>query len=127
MDYSVIPTCVFADLELAGVGLKEEEAESVKDLDFSVAEYPFCTTPMAELINRMDGLTRLIYEKGSGKILGAHILGHHASELIAEMALAVREGVTVKDLAYLLHFHPSLAENLQRAGRLGWLMMEMKK
>jgi dihydrolipoamide dehydrogenase len=103
------------------------EAQSTEGLDFGVAEYPFKATPMAEIMNETEGFTRLIYEKGSGKILGGHILGTHSSELIAELTLAVHEGMTVKDLAYLFHFHPCLSENLQRAARAGLLMEEMGK
>jgi dihydrolipoamide dehydrogenase len=124
MDYSVIPRCIFSYPELAGVGLTEEAARLTEGLEFGVAEFPFKSTPMALIMNQTEGLSRLVYEKGSGKILGGHILGPHASELIAELALAVHEGLTVRDLAYFLHFHPSLSENLQRAGKMGRLMAE---
>jgi len=127
VDYSVIPTCVFTEPELASAGLTEEEATLTEGLDFGIVEYPFKTTPMAEIMNRPEGYTRMIYEKGSKKILGAHILGHLASELIAEMALAIRQEVTVEELAYFFHFHPSLTENLQRLGKAAWFMEEMKK
>ena len=78
-------------------------------------------------MNETEGFTRVIYEKGSGKILGGHVLGTHSSDLIAELTLAVRKELTVKDLAYLFHFHPSLSENVQRAARVGWAMDETGK
>jgi len=97
---------------------------AIDGLDYGVAAFPFKSTAMAVIMNQTEGLSRLIYEKGSGKLLGGHIFGPCASELIAELTLAVHEGLSVKDLAYLLHFHPSLSENLQRAGRNGRRMEE---
>jgi len=126
IDYSAIPRCVFTYPELAGVGMTEEEAKGIEGLDFGVSEYPFKTTPMAEIMDETVGFTRLIFEKGSGKILGGHILGPHASELVAEMSLAVHQELTVKDMAYFLHFHPSLSENLQRAAKTGWFMEDRR-
>ena len=127
IDYSAIPRCIFTYPAYSCVGVTEAEAQSTKNLDFGLAEYPFKTTPMAEIMNETEGFTRLIYEKGSGKILGGHVLGTHSSELIAELTLAVRKELTVKDLAYLFHFHPSLSENVQRAARVGWAMDETGK
>ena len=127
IDYSAIPRCIFTYPAYGCVGLTEGEAQLTKNLNFGVAEYPFKTTPMAEIMNETEGFTRLICEKGSGRILGGHVLGTHSSELIAELTLAVREGLSVKDLAYLFHFHPSLSENVQRAARVGWTMEETGK
>ena len=127
VDYSALPRCVFTFPPYACVGLNEEEANSIEGLDYGIAEYLFSSIVMAKIINREEGFTRLIYEKGSGKILGGHILGPQSSELIGELTLAVHQGITVKELASLLHFHPSLAEGLQRAGRVGWLMEDMGK
>ena len=62
----------------------------------------------------MEGYSRLIYEKGTGKILGGHILGPYASELIGQIGIAIRSGMTVRDLQYMLVFHPALSENIQR-------------
>jgi dihydrolipoamide dehydrogenase len=125
IDYSALPRCVFTSPPYACVGLNEEEANSIEGLDYGIAEYPFSAIVMAKIVNKEEGFTRLIYEKGSGKILGGHILGPQASELIAELTLAVHQGLNVKELASLLQFHPSLGEGLQRAARVGWLMEDM--
>jgi dihydrolipoamide dehydrogenase len=127
IDYSAVPRCVFTYPAYACVGLNEEEANSTEGLNYGIAEYPFRAIAMADIMNETEGFIRLIYEKGSGKILGGHIVGAHASELIAELTLAVHQGLNVKELASVLHFHPSLAEGLQRAARVGWLMEDMGK
>lgn len=121
VDYTCIPRCVFTHPPYACVGITEKETNSMDELEYGIAEYPFSTIVMAEISNEIEGFTRLIYEKGSGKILGGHILGPQSFELIAELTLAVHQGVSVRELASVLHFHPSLSEGLQRAARVGWL------
>jgi dihydrolipoamide dehydrogenase len=127
VDFSALPRCIFTSPPYAWVGMNEEEANAIEGLDYGIAEYPFSSIVMAKIVNKEEGFTRLIYEKGSGKILGGHILGPQASELIAELTLAINQGLQVKELASLLQFHPSLGECLQRAARVGWLMEDMGK
>jgi dihydrolipoamide dehydrogenase len=71
-------------------------------------------------MGELPGMFKLICEKNSGRILGAHIAGAHATDLIAEAALAMEKGLTASDLAHTIHAHPTLAEGLYEAAE-GWL------
>jgi len=117
MDYHAVPNCVFTDPEIAGVGLTEQEAKG-QGLDYTVAKFPFTASGKALAMGQSDGLVKLICERGSGKVLGMHVMGPHASDLIAEGTLAVQLGATAKDLADTIHAHPTLAEATMEAAKL---------
>jgi dihydrolipoamide dehydrogenase len=109
-----IPAVLFTDPELTWVGLTEAEAKE-QGLDFDVAKFNWAGSGRCLSLGRMDGVTKLIVEKQSEKILGVGIVGPRAGELIAEGALAVEQGMTAKDLAYTIHPHPTLSETLMEA------------
>lgn len=117
MDYHAVPNCVFTDPEIAGVGLTEQEAKG-QGLDYTVAKFPFTASGKALAMGQSDGLVKLICDRGSGKVLGMHVMGPHASDLIAEGTLAVQLGATAKDLADTIHAHPTLAEATMEAAKL---------
>lgn len=117
MDYHAVPNCVFTDPEIAGVGLTEQEAKE-QNLDYTVAKFPFTASGKALAMGETDGLVKLICERGFGKVLGMHVMGPHASDLIAEGALAVQLGATAKDIADTIHAHPTLAEATMEAAKL---------
>jgi len=116
MDYRAVPNCVFTLPEIAGVGLTEEEARA-EGLDYKVARFPFSASGRALTIGETTGLVKLIYERGSGKVLGMHIMGPHASDLIAEGALAIQMGATARDIAETIHAHPTLPEAIMEAAK----------
>jgi dihydrolipoamide dehydrogenase len=116
MDYRAVPNCVFTLPEIAGVGLTEEEAKE-EGLDYQVARFPFAASGRALTIGETFGLVKLICEKESGKVLGMHIMGPQASDLIAEGALAIQMGATARDIAETIHAHPTLPEAIMEAAK----------
>jgi len=114
MDYSVIPSCVFSIPECASVGLKESEAKE-KGLNIKVSKFPFSANGRALAIGETEGLVKVVAEADTGKILGVHILGPHADDLIHEAALAMHAGLTAKEVANMVHAHPTLPEAMFEA------------
>jgi len=114
MDYSAVPNTVFTDPEIASVGLTETEAKAA-GYEAAVARFPLSASGRAITLGEEEGLVRLVHQVGTGRVLGVHIMGAHASELIAEGALAVRKGLTVTDLAETMHQHPTLSECVMEA------------
>jgi dihydrolipoamide dehydrogenase len=113
-DNAAIPAVVFTDPEVAWCGLTERQAErdgqSVK-----VARFPWAASGRAATLGRSDGLTKLIVDPESGRVLGAGIVGPGAGELIAEAALAVESAALAEDLAATIHAHPTLSESLMES------------
>jgi dihydrolipoamide dehydrogenase len=109
-----IPAVVFTDPELAWCGLTESEAKA-KGLEVEVAKFPWAASGRALSFDHPEGLTKLVIEPDSERILGVGIVGYGAGELIAEGVLAVEMGATAKDLALAVHPHPTLSETLMEA------------
>ncbi|MBI5383965.1 MAG: dihydrolipoyl dehydrogenase [Verrucomicrobia bacterium] len=112
-----IPAVVFTDPELAWCGLTETEAQA-KGLKVEIAKFPWSASGRAMTFDRPDGLTKLIVEPETERILGVGIVGHGAGELIAEGTLAVEMGATVRDLAECVHPHPTLSETLMECAEV---------
>jgi dihydrolipoamide dehydrogenase len=110
----VIPAVVFTDPEVAWCGLTEAEAKE-KGISVKVSKFPWGASGRALTLDRPEGLTKLIVDPNSERVLGIGIVGHGAGELISEGALAVEMGATVKDLALTVHPHPTLSETLMEA------------
>ena len=113
-DYRSVPNVVFTRPEVASVGWTEAQARAA-GADAKVAQFPFSANSRARILGEPDGLVRLICEAGSGRVLGVHLLGPHATDLIAEGALAVQLGATADDLAWTTHAHPTLPEAMLEA------------
>ena len=109
-----VPYCIFADPEIAAVGLTEKEALE-RGEEVVTAKAYFAANGMALAKNASDGFCKVVASKPSGKILGVHIMGPHASDLIGEAALAIYHGMTAQDVAYCVHAHPTLGECLKDA------------
>lgn len=112
MDYSTVPGAIFTSPEVANVGLTEAQA---KGRGFQVRSDTvlFRAIGKAQVIGDIAGQAKIVSESDSGKILGVHMIGPHATDLIAEGTLAVQRGATVQDLANTIHAHPTLAEIMQ--------------
>jgi dihydrolipoamide dehydrogenase len=113
----VIPAVVFTDPELAWCGLTEAEAKE-KGIEVEVAKFPWGASGRALTFDRTDGLTKLIIDPKTERVLGVGIVGYGAGELIAEGVLAVEMGATAKDLAMSIHPHPTLSETLMEAAEV---------
>lgn len=114
LDRRAVPVCVYSLPEMAGVGLTEEEARE-QGLPYRKSRFPFRASGRALTLGEERGLVKMLCEEGSGRVLGVHILGPHASELIAEATLALRLGATARDIATTIHAHPTLSEALMEA------------
>jgi len=109
-----MPAVVFTDPEIAWCGLSE--TESLKNgTAVNISKFPWGVSGRAQTFGRPDGLTKLILEPDSDKILGVGIVGAGAGELIAEAVLAIEMGATAKDLAAVIHPHPTLSETLKES------------
>ena len=123
MEYGAVPRCVYTDPELAAVGPTEAEARK-QGLDVSVHKVRLGQIGRALTMGETFGLAKMVYESGSGRVLGFHALAPHASELLAEVVLAIRGGMMVGDLAGAIHPHPTLSEIVWECadGALGDMM-----
>ncbi len=108
-DYRAVPTCVFTYPEIAGVGITEQDAKN-GSIPHKVSKFPLAACGRAVAMGETIGMVKMICDAGSGKVLGVHIMGPHAGDLIAEGALAVQLGATARDLAHTIHAHPTLPE-----------------
>ena len=106
-----IPSVAYTDPEIAWMGLTENAAKA-QDVAYEKAAFPWAASGRSLSIGRKDGLTKLLCDKQSGRILGAGITGANAGELIAEAVLALEMGASAEDLALTVHAHPTLAETL---------------
>lgn len=111
---SVIPAVVFTDPELAWCGLTEAEAKE-KGIEYQVAKFPWSASGRALSFDRTDGVTKIIGDANTNRVLGVGICGAGAGELIAEAVLAIEMGATVEDIAETIHPHPTLSETLMEA------------
>jgi dihydrolipoamide dehydrogenase len=114
IDYSVVPACVFADPEVGTVGLTERETKA-KGIEYRVGRFPFRALGKAHAEGEIDGLVKVIGDAATGRVIGVHIVGPGASDIIAEAAAAMKMKATAKDLVETIHAHPTLPEALKEA------------
>jgi len=114
LDYQAIPAAVFTDPEIGTVGMTEAEAE---EAGFSpvVGQMPLRASGRALTIDDTDGFIRVVADSDGGFVLGGQVVGPEASELVAELALAIEMGATLEDVAATIHVHPTLSEAVHEA------------
>ncbi len=113
----VIPSVAYTDPEIAWVGVTETEAKA-KGLTVGVAKFPWAASGRAVGIGRTEGFTKLIFDEHSDRIIGAGIVGVHAGDLIAELALAIEMGCEAADIGHTIHPHPTLSESVGMAAEI---------
>lgn len=113
-DYHAAPNCIYTDPEIAHVGLGEKEAKE-KDVAVKVGRFPFAASGRALTLGQTEGYVKVLAEAETGKLLGAHIVGPRATDLIAEATLAIQNGLTLEQLDLTIHAHPTLPESLMEA------------
>jgi dihydrolipoamide dehydrogenase len=113
-DNVAIPAVVFTDPEIAWCGLSEAQAKS-QGMETKVSKFQWAASGRAATIGRADGLTKLVADAASGRVIGVGIVGPGAGELIAEATLAVETAALVEDVAATIHAHPTLSETLMEA------------
>ncbi|MFW6381042.1 MAG: dihydrolipoyl dehydrogenase family protein, partial [Bacillota bacterium] len=114
MDYSAVPSAIFTDPEMATVGLDEESARE-QGLDIEIGRFPFSANGKVLTHGETDGFIKLIKNKENDRVLGAAITGVHATDLIAELTLAVENDMTAEQLIETIHAHPTTAEVVHEA------------
>lgn len=112
MDYLAAPMAIFTDPEVAMVGHTEESARQA-GFDCLVNRMPVSAIPKAHVTGMTDGMIKMIADRGTGRLLGVHLVCHRGAEMINEAALALRLGATVSDLASTMHVYPSIGEGLK--------------
>lgn len=116
-DATVIPAVAYTDPEVAWVGLGEDDAKR-DGRKIEVARFPWTASGRAIANGREDGLTKLIFDAQSGRVIGGGIVGTHAGDLISEIALAIEMGADALDLAKTIHPHPTLSESVALAAEV---------
>ncbi|UCF38466.1 MAG: dihydrolipoyl dehydrogenase [Acidobacteriota bacterium] len=116
-DNQAIPAVVFTNPEVAWAGIMETEAKQ-KGIDVQVVRFPWAACGRALTLGRTDGMTKMVVEPESGRILGVGIVGPNAGELIAEGTLAIEMGAVAEDLALTIHTHPTLSETVGEVAEL---------
>jgi len=114
IDYDAIPSCTFCHPEIGSVGMTEKRAREL-GLAIKVGKFPFRALGKARAAGEMEGFAKVIYAAEDGRLLGAHIIGPGASDLIAEYTLAKTTEVNAESLIATIHAHPTLAEALKEA------------
>jgi dihydrolipoamide dehydrogenase len=116
-DARVIPSVAYTDPEVAWVGLTENQAKEA-GVDYEVGKFPWAASGRALGIGRPEGVTKLLFEPDSQRIIGAGIVGPHAGDLIAECALAIEMGAEAADIGLTIHPHPTLSESVAMAAEV---------
>jgi len=114
LDYNCIPSVVYTHPEVAWVGQTEEDLKS-KNIPYKVGKFPFAANSRAKAINDTDGFVKVLSHQDSDKILGAHIIGPGAGEMISEAVIAMEYGASAEDIARVCHAHPTLSEAFKEA------------
>jgi dihydrolipoamide dehydrogenase len=114
IDYRNVPSVTYCHPEVASVGLTEQDAKA-KGLDIKVGRFPFSANGRARTAGETDGFVKIVRDAKYGEIIGAHIVGSHASELIHELVVAKTNEYTVEEVDLAIHAHPTLSEAIAEA------------
>jgi dihydrolipoamide dehydrogenase len=114
-DVRAIPAVVFTDPEIASTGLTEDEAKAKGHSELKVGKFPFAALGRALSVNDTEGFVKVIADGKTGELLGAHIVGNGASDLISEASLGIEMGAVADDLRLTIHPHPTLSEGVMEA------------
>ena len=110
----VFPSCTYCHPQVASVGLSEREAKE-KGLKMKIGKFPFTASGKARAVGSVDGFVKLIFGEPHGELLGAHIIGPEATEMIAELGLAITMEATYEEIEATIHAHPTLSEAVHEA------------
>ena len=114
-DAKTVPSVIFVEPEIASAGFTEDEAKAAGYTDLKVAKFPFAANGRAVSLQETDGFVKMIADAKTNVVLGIHIVGPEASNLISEAALAIEMGATLEDIALTIHPHPTLGETMMEA------------
>ena len=114
VNYEVIPGVIYTTPEVASVGKTEEQLKE-KNQKYKIGKFPFMANSRAKAIDEPEGFVKILADATSDKVLGVHIIGPHAGEMIAEMAIAMEFGASSEDIARTCHAHPTFSEAIKEA------------
>ena len=114
VDYSSIPGCTYCQPQVASIGLTEEKAKEA-GYELKIGKFPFMASGKAFAAGDRDGFVKIIFDEKYGELLGAHIIGAEATELIAELGIAKTMEATFESIVKTVHAHPTLAESVMEA------------
>ena len=114
VNYGNIPNATYCHPEVASIGLTEEQCKE-KKLEYKVGKFPYSASGRARTAGETEGFVKIIRDMKYGEILGAHIIGAHATELIHEVAVARENEYTVEEIDLAVHAHPTMAEAVAEA------------
>ena len=115
IDDKAIPSCIYTSPEVASVGMTEQEARRIFKDNIKVGRFPYAASGKAMTLGERSGFVKIIAESKYNEILGVHIIGPNATELIAEAVLAIKLECTAEELANTIHAHPTLSEAMMEA------------
>lgn len=114
IDYNCVPSVIYTHPEVGWVGKSEEDLKS-EGIDYKIGKFPFMANSRAKTNNDTDGFVKVLSDRSTDRILGTHIIGPSAGELINEAVLAQEYGASAEDVARVCHAHPTCAEALREA------------
>lgn len=119
IDYNCVPSVIYTHPEVAWVGKNEEDLKS-EGIEYAVGKFPLVANSRAKTVGETDGLVKIISDKATDRLLGAHIIGTGAGEIINEAALAMEYGASCEDVARVCHAHPTYSEAFREANIAAW-------
>tara|TARA_B100001175_G_scaffold271824_1_gene244695 strand:+ start:42 stop:1439 length:1398 start_codon:yes stop_codon:yes gene_type:complete len=114
VNYDIIPSVIYTSPEVASVGKTEEQLKENKN-NYKVGKFPFMANSRAKAIDEPEGFVKILADATTDKVLGVHIIGPHAGEMIAEMSVAMEFGASSEDIARTCHAHPTFSEAIKEA------------
>jgi dihydrolipoamide dehydrogenase len=114
VNYDLVPSCTYCDPEVASVGMSEQEAKD-RGYDVATGKFPFTALGKAAVLGKTAGFVKIVRETRYDELLGVHIIGAHATDLIAEACVALRIESTNEELFRTMHAHPTLSEAIAEA------------
>jgi dihydrolipoamide dehydrogenase len=114
MDYTVVPSCIFTLPEIGSVGMREKTAAE-KGIKYRVGRFHYRTLGKAHAMGEITGMIKILADEATDKVVGVHICGAHATDMIHEGALAIKMGTTATQLGNMIHAHPTLTEGIMEA------------
>ena len=114
VNYDIIPGVIYTSPEVACVGKTEEQLKE-KSINYKIGKFPFMANSRAKAIEQPDGFVKILADSKTDKVLGVHIIGPHAGEMIAEMSIAMEFGASSEDIARTCHAHPTFSEAIKEA------------
>ena len=114
VNYDLIPGVIYTTPEVAYVGKSEEELKKI-NLSYKVGKFPFMANSRAKAVDKPEGFVKILADNKTDKVLGVHIIGPHAGEMIAEMSVAMEFGASSEDIARTCHAHPTFSEAIKEA------------